>query len=144
MEVAWPGGERKRWIVRVGDRRTEPLPLAAAKQTALAFFRQRRKIEPRTHHNHIVVLDQIAAYEFDHAAIERERRRWPIDLMNGRRRGFVEERAAIILTELAVSPKDGPAVQSADYPLEYYADGYPRLPECLRRTLEEVRFSDAA
>ena len=45
MEVAWPGGERKRWIVRVGDRRTEPLPLAAAKQAAIAFLRQRRKIE---------------------------------------------------------------------------------------------------
>ena len=64
--------------------------------------------------------------------------------MNGSRRGFVEEREAIILTELSVSPKDGSAVQSADYPLEYYADGYPRLPECLRRTLEEVRFSNAA
>ena len=144
MEVAWPGVARKRWIVRVGDRSSEPLPLAAAKQTALAFFRQRRKIEPRTHHNHIVVLNQIAAYEFDHAAIERDRRRWPIDLMNGRRRGFVEQRAAIIEAELATSTEGRSRLQSADFPLDYYADGYPRLPECLRRTLEEVRFSDAA
>ena len=39
-----------------------------------------------------------------------------------------------------MSPKGGPAIQCADYPLKYYADGYPKLPECLRRTLEEVRF----
>ena len=145
MEVAWPGGERKRWIVRVGDRRTEPLPLAAAKQAAIAFLRQRRVTEPlRTHHDHIALLNQIAVYEVDHAALQQERRRWPIDLMNGTRRGFVEQRAAIIETELAIPSDDGPAFQGADYLLDYYADGYPKLPECLRRTAEQERFSDVA
>ncbi|MGA7373804.1 MAG: hypothetical protein WBW37_14545, partial [Methyloceanibacter sp.] len=28
---------------------------------------------------------------------------------------------------------DGPPLQGDDYPLEYYEDGYPKLPACLHR-----------
>ena len=28
---------------------------------------------------------------------------------------------------------DGPPLQGHDYPLEYYEDGYPKLPSCLDR-----------
>jgi hypothetical protein len=72
---------------------------------------------------------------------ERERQRWPVDLMNGRRRGFVKQRDGIIEAELAMPSEDGPAFQS-DYPLDYHADGYPKLPDSLRRTAEQERFND--
>jgi hypothetical protein len=138
MEVAWPGGVRPRWVVRVGDRSSEALPLDAAKQAAVAFLRERGKVEPR------VALNQIAANEVDRATLQQERRRWPIDLINGRRRGFVEQREAIIAAELAMPSADGPALQGADYLLDCYADGYPKLPGCLKRTGEQEGFSDAA
>jgi len=33
-----------------------------------------------------------------------------------------------------VSPNwDGPPFQGDDYQLEYYPDGYPKLPDCLKR-----------
>jgi hypothetical protein len=47
MEVAWPGGCRQRWVARIGDRASEPLPLEEAKQTAIAFLRERGKVKPR-------------------------------------------------------------------------------------------------
>jgi hypothetical protein len=141
-EVAWPG-VRQRWIARVGDDKgSQPLALDAAKQGAVAFLRKRGKLEPRQ--DWVAELNQIAANEVDRATLQQEQRRWPIDLMNGGRRGFVEQHEAIIEAELAMPLEDGPALQGADYPLDYYADGYPRLPECLRRTAEQERFSDAA
>ena len=112
------------------------MPLDAAKQAAVAFLRERGKVEPRS------ALNQIAANEVDRATLQQERRRWPIDLINGRRRGFVEQREAIIEAELAMPLEDGPAFQGDDCPLDYHADGYPKLPECLRRTAEHERFSD--
>lgn len=60
------------------------------------------------------------------------------------RRGLVEQRAAIIEAELAMPATDGPAEKCTDYPLDYYADGYPKLPECLRRTAEHERFRNVA
>jgi hypothetical protein len=45
--------------------------------------------------------------------------------------------AEILRSELLVddSPKALPALalQGDDYPLEYYPDGYPKVPDCLRR-----------
>lgn len=72
------------------------------------------------------------------------RKRWPIDLMNGRCRGFVEERETIIEVELAMPSEKGPAREGDDHPLNYYADGYPKLPDCLTRVAKAERFSDAA
>jgi hypothetical protein len=108
------------------------LPLDAAKQAAVVFLRE--KEEPRAKPNHIDELNQIAVNEVDRTALQRERRRWPIDLMNGTRRGFLEQRDAIIEAELATPSEHGPALKEAegtDYVLDYYADGYPKLPACL-------------
>jgi hypothetical protein len=135
MEVAWPGVSRQRWVARVGDRGSKPLPLDAAKQAAVAFFRERSSVRSR---DWTAQLNQIAAEEVDHASLQQERRRWPIDLMNGRRRGFVEHRAAIIETELAVAYENVPSLLGDDFALVYCADGYPKLPECLRRTVAAV------
>jgi hypothetical protein len=144
IEVAWPGTARQRWVARVGDRGSAPLPLDAAKQSALAFLRPHGKVEPRAKLNRIAKLNQIAAYEVDRATLQQERRRWPIDVMNGRRRGFVEQRAAIVEAELAMGAIDGRSLQDSDCPLDYYADGYPKLPECLRRTADPQRFRNVA
>lgn len=132
MDVAWPGVSRQRWVARVGDRGSEPLPLDAAKQAAVAFLRERSSVGQR---DWTAQLNQIAAEEVDDASLQQERRRWPIDLMNGRRRGFVEHRTAIIETELAVAYENVPSLQGDALALVYYADGYPKLPECLRRTV---------
>jgi hypothetical protein len=79
MEVAWPGGSRQRWVARVGDRASEPLPFDAAKQAAIAFLREKGK--PRD-----AELNQIAANEVDRAVLQRERRTWPLNIMGGQRR----------------------------------------------------------
>jgi len=128
MEVAWAGVSRRQWVARVGDRGSESLSLDAAKQAAIAFLRERGSVRPR---DWTAELNQIAADEVDRATHQQERRRWPIDLMNGRRRGFVEQREAIIEAELAMPSEDGPALQGTNYPLDYYADDYPKLPECV-------------
>ena len=126
MEI-WPG----QWVARVGNLSSLTLPLSAAKKAAIELYRSKGKREPR---DWIAELHQIAANEIDRAAIERERRRKappPIDLVGGPRRGRVdpELRRAILDTELNV----GPALQGDDYTLEYHDDGFPVLPECLRR-----------
>jgi hypothetical protein len=82
MEVAWPGGSRLRWVARVGDRASEPLPLDAAKQAAIAFLREKGKSEPR---DFIAELNQTAANEVDGAVLQRERRKWPLNIMGGGR-----------------------------------------------------------
>jgi hypothetical protein len=138
MEVAWTG-VRQRWVARVRDSGSERLSLDVAKQAAVAFLSERGSVRPR---NWTAELNQIATNEVDRATLQQERKRWPIDLMNGRRRGLVEQREAIIEAELAMPSEDGPALQGGECPLDYYADGYPKLPECLRRTAEQERFSD--
>ena len=140
MEVAWPGVVRQRWVARVSDRGSESLALDAAKQAAISSLSEcgSGRVQDWT-----VELSKIATDEVDCATRRQERRRWPIDLMNGRRRGFVEQREAIVEAELGMPPED-PALQGVDYSLGCYADGYPKLPDCLKRTPEQVRLSDAA
>ena len=82
MEVAWPGGSRQRWVARVGDRASESLSLEEAKQAAIAFLRDRGKVEPR---DFIAELNQTAANEVDRAVLQRERRKWPLNIMGGGR-----------------------------------------------------------
>jgi hypothetical protein len=135
MEVAWAGGIRQRWIARVRNRASEPLPLDAAKRAAVAMLRERGNVEPR---DWIKALNQIAADEVDRAALMQERRLWPLDLVGGSRRGSMqidrETRAAILQTELAVETNSAaPPLQGEDYPLTYDENGYPELPACLDR-----------
>jgi hypothetical protein len=80
MEVAWPGGSRQRWVARIGDQASEPLPLEEAKQAAIAFLREKGKVKPR----HVIAdLNQVSANEVDRAVLQRERRKWPFNIMGG-------------------------------------------------------------
>ena len=147
MGVAWPGAVRQRWIARVGNPGSELLMLEDAKRAAVALLRERGKGEP---FDWITKLSQIAANEIDGAILQRERRAWPVTLMEGNQRKprmevEPELRDEILNTELAMKPDDRPEpLQGGDYPLEHYADGYPKLPNCLRRMAKPERFSDAA
>jgi hypothetical protein len=139
MEVAWPAVSRSRWVARVGNGGSEPLTLDTARQAAVSFLRERGS---RRQREWSAELNQVAAGEVDRAAQQQERRLWPIDLMNGSRRGFVEQREAIVEAELATPSEEAPALQASESSLDYCADGYPKLPACLDRRPE--RFSDAA
>ena len=88
-----------RWIARVRNRRSNPLPLGAAKKAAIELYRSRDKGEPR---DWIKELNQLAANEVDRAVIQRERRKWPVDLMGGPRRSLVDRelRQAILDAEI--------------------------------------------
>ena len=101
MEVAWPGGSRQRWIARIGNRGSEPLALDATKQAAATMLNERGKAEPR---DWIAELNRIAANEVGRAVMTQERRRWPLDLVGGARRGSMHVegklRDSILETEL--------------------------------------------
>lgn len=115
----------EKWIAAVGTQRSKLLPLPQAKTTAKAMHR-----EPPSD-KLIASLNSAEAGEVDRAAlIDAEESHPPTDLMGGGCRGSIdpELRRAILDTELNV----GPALQGDDYQLEYYADGYPMLPECLK------------
>lgn len=126
----------QRWVARVGNRASEPLPLDEAKRAAVAMLGERGKGEAR---DWIAELNQIAANEVDSAVIERERRKWPIDLMGGKQREgsiSLELRREIIDTELSqAEPQPEAPLQGDDYPLEDDEDGQPKLPDCLLRVL---------
>jgi hypothetical protein len=86
MEVAWPGENGQRWIARVGDRASKPLPLEEAKKAVRELLQYRGKAGSK---DWIAELDKIAAREVDRAVTQREqrerRRKWPLDLMGGRK-----------------------------------------------------------
>jgi hypothetical protein len=115
MEVAWPG-LRQRWVARVDNRASEPLSLEEAKRVAVAFLRERGKAEAR---GFIAELNQIAAYDVDRA----EPMPTLAEVMAIERANF---------PPMTRPPKPG-ALQADDYQVEYYEDGYPKLPDFLRR-----------
>jgi hypothetical protein len=134
MEV-WPG----RWIARVRDLVSLPSSLTAAKQAALHLYRSRKSGDLK---NCIEGLNQTVANEIDRAYWSREKRKWPVDLMGGQRhpakkpRMSVESRQAILDTERVLIDEDKPAsdaLKGEEVRLEYYDDGYPKLPLCLDR-----------
>jgi hypothetical protein len=101
MEVAWPV-QKQRWVACVGNHRSEPLPLDKAKEAARAFLASKEKTELR---DVLKELNRGAANEVDRAEIERQHRRWPLDLMGGQGRGSVDRnlRQAILDTECCSS-----------------------------------------
>jgi hypothetical protein len=140
MEVAWPGETRQRWVARLGDRASEPLSLAQAKAAATTLLTTEGKAEPR---DWFTELDQIAANEVYQAYWTREKRTWPLDLIGGQRHAEKQPlmtierrlRPAILNTERVLKDEESTAqpVNGDDFQLEYYSDGYPKLPECLDR-----------
>jgi len=133
MEVGWPGGASQRWIARVGNRAGEPLPLDEAKRAAVAMLRERRETEP---HDWIVELNKIAAAEVERAAHAEDRKRLPTDILGGARHGSIDSqtRALIIGAELDHETPLAPALRGDDCALEYYANGYPKLPACFAKS----------
>jgi len=78
------------------------------------------------------------AFEVEQTAMQRERRRWPVDIMGGNRRGKIDPRwlrQAILEIERILLPESETPTLQADgrCPLEYADDGYPKLPACLDR-----------
>ena len=135
MEVGWPGGARQRWIARVGNRASEPLPLDEAKRAAVAMLRERKETEPR---DWIAELNKIAAAEVDRVDWRQERKQWPRDLVGAESRpGSMQIdrklRDAILDAELLAMPSHAEPLSGDGFRLEFYDDGYPKLPECLRR-----------
>jgi hypothetical protein len=153
MEVAWPGQARQRWVARVGDRASEPLPLEQAKAAANSLLTTKGKAEPC---DPIAELNQAAAIEVDRAVIERQRHQWPLNLMGMSNRqdplmkvdpksidpesiqAVLDIERVLIVDEQPSTPG---ALQGDDYQLEYYEDGYPKLPACLDR---RIKLAEAA
>jgi hypothetical protein len=134
MEVSWFGGARQPWVARVGNRASEPLPLDEAKRAAVAMLRERVKAEPR---DWIAELNKIAAAEVDRATLMQKRKQWPRDLVGGSRAGSMpidhKLRDAILNAELVSVPSNAEPLSGNSFPLEFYDDDYPKLPECIRR-----------
>ena len=135
MEVGWPGGARQRWIARVGNRASEPLLLDEAKRAAVAMLRERNETEPR---DWIAELNKIAAAEFDRVALLKERKQWPRNLVGAQScpdsmRLDRKLRDAILDAELVAMPSHAEPLSGDGVQLEFYDDGYPKLPDWLRR-----------
>jgi len=137
MEVASPGGAWERWIARVGNWASEPFPLKEAKRAAVAILREWKEAEPRDWIGH---LNQIGAAEVDRVALVKARKQSPLDLVGAHTRSTphveitAEQRNAIFDAELRFAGNaPGEVLSGDDFQLEFYDDGFPKLPECLRR-----------
>jgi len=133
IEVAPPAGKHEQWVARIGHRASEPLPLDKAKQAAVAMLREGGKAESR---DWIGDLNKIVAAEIDRLGLAEARQQWPRDLVGGSRRGSViwidrEKRNAIFDVELCITSRK--PLSGDDYPIEYYEDGFPKLPAFLDR-----------
>jgi hypothetical protein len=134
MEVSWPGA-RQRWVARLGNRSSEPLPLDAAKRAAVTMLRERGKVAPC---DWIADLNRIAAAEVERAGLMQGRKQWRRDLAGaasrpGSMRIVGELRDAILDAELPAISSHAEPLSGEGFRLEFYDDGYPKLPECVRR-----------
>ena len=135
MEVGWPGGARQRWIARVGNWASEPLPLDEAKRAAVAMLRERKETEPR---DWIEELNKIAATEAHRRWLMQARKQWPGDLVGAAshpRSMQIDRklRDAILSAELVAMPSHAEPLSGEGIRIEFDQGGYPKLPECLRR-----------
>jgi hypothetical protein len=119
----------------VGNRASEPLLLDEAKRAAVAMLRERNETEPR---DWIAELNKIAAAEFDRVALLKERKQWPRNLVGAQScpdsmRLYRKLRDAILDAELVAMPSHAETLSGDGVQLEFYDDGYPKLPDWLRR-----------
>ena len=119
----------------MGNRASEPLPLHEAKRAAVAMLYERKETEPR---DWIAELNTIAAAEVHRAWLMQVRKQWPRDLVGAEARPDSMQidrklRDAILDAELLAMPSHAEALSCEGFQLEFYDDGYPKLPECLRR-----------
>ena len=137
--VAWfiniaPG----QWLARRRDEASGPSSFNEAKAKALAMARGacgdyfiENRID-RLNGLHARLLDR------DGEAAMQERKQWPRDLVGGKSRpGSMQIdrklRDAILDAELLAMPSHAEPLSGDGFRLEFYDDGYPKLPECLRR-----------
>jgi hypothetical protein len=119
------------WVACVGKRRSGPLPLQRAKEAAKRMDREAEF--------DVAPPDPIRALHLAAIASEdvTDRKRWPIDIMGGQRRGDIDHdlRRCIVDTEMEIATPVAEASPPPgdDYQLDYYEDGYPVLPACLDR-----------
>jgi hypothetical protein len=98
--------------------------------------------------NWIEKLNQRDANEIDRAYRTREKREWPVDLMGGARHSARRPtltvdpklRQTILDTEQLLKDDEptSPVLVGDEIQLEYYDDGYPKLPDCLDRRPEPL------
>ena len=121
-----------KWVAAVGKQRSKPLPLYQAKVAAKDMHRDPGKDFDG---DLILALNRAEAAEVDRSTIKRARRTPTVDLLGGSRRGLVEPglRKLILDAELHATPEFAEPLRGDDYQLDYYDDGYPILPACLRR-----------
>jgi hypothetical protein len=86
------------------------------------------------------------ASEVDRTAIQRERCKWPVDVMGSNRRGKIDLRGlrqAILEIERILLPEgETPTLQGDEgCTLEYAEDGYPKLPACLDRRPAKLKLA---
>jgi len=125
----------QRYVARVGHQSSKPTTLAAAKREAFAILRDKKPAKPR---DWIRELNQAEADAVGRAEIERQRKRWPTELLGGRgRRGpRLKIASAVLAAEVgfvAADIPEGAPLSGDDQPLEYHPDGYPKLPAGLER-----------
>jgi predicted nucleic acid-binding Zn ribbon protein len=124
--------EDGRWVARVKNLSSAPLPLGAAKKAAIEFFESSDKGEPR---DWIRALNLATAQLVDETGRAQERRErasrmkptdWPVDVLGGPN-SCSDLRHEILNTETPILV----TVQHVD--LEYEENGFPKLPKCLAR-----------
>ena len=128
MEI-WPG----KWVARVRDLASEPQSLTEARKAAVDLYRCKDRDKPA---DWIDRVNRQEATVLDRQVIERQRRQWPLNVMgaNNRQAPRMKVDAKAVLTETVRIDERVPGVlQDDNYPLEYYENGYPKLPVCLDR-----------
>jgi hypothetical protein len=141
MEVAWPGGARERWIARVGNWASEPLPLKEAKRAAIAMLCKPNEREPR---DWIAELNAIAAAEVDRTWFMQGRKQWPLEVLGAESRPYSMQldrklRDAIIDAELLATTSHAESLSGDGFQLEFDQGAHPKVPEFLRRRVRYDR-----
>jgi hypothetical protein len=133
--VAWlMGVGGGKWVVRYRGKASRPMRLAKAKAYAIEMV---KGIRPGS-----IVTDPIRELNLLEAKRDQGLGRgseWPTELMGGGQqtdnKNIASNLKQVILdTELGFeASSEVPSPQGDDHQLEYYPDGYPKLPDCLRR-----------
>jgi hypothetical protein len=137
--VAWLKGVGDgKWIVRYRNKASKPMRLAKAREYALEMVRGIRAGR--------VLTDPIRTLHQEHLkTMEEEPRPAPLHIMGGGQEWNnscrVERETATeilrsecpMLVDAPIKPALTPPLQGDDCPLEFYPDGYPMLPDGLKR-----------
>lgn len=80
MDIGWPADAGGKWIARVGNRSSEPLPLDEVKRVSAEMLNELARGEP---FDCIARLNQLSANAVEQVVIERvkrQRKQWPIEI----------------------------------------------------------------